>query len=203
MSDAAPTKTEETKPQPDTTPNQADAPADQAADRKQHRNKDGKQTPENEIRVKAKGQIQDNLRYAFRIFKETNFTFLKISATGNAIVKALILIELVKRRVGNLYQINRIDSDVIVTEEETKIEDMPKVETKRRVTKMETILSKEPLDENDIGYQPPVPKETTQKTTRIEQRKKKKRGPKVYNPDSEVGGKPEGGKRRDGDQAKH
>jgi DNA-binding protein len=199
MSDAAPTKTLETKAQPDPTPTKADAKADQAAERKQHRNKDGKETPENEIRVKAKGQIQDNLRYAFRILNKTDFTFLKISATGNAIVKALILIELVKRRVGNLHQINRIDSDVIITEEETKIEDMPKMETKRRVTKMETILSKEPLDENDIGYQAPEPKETTEKTTRIEQQKRKKRGPKVYNPDSAVGGKNEGGKRRDGE----
>jgi DNA-binding protein len=77
---------------------------------------------------------------------------LKISATGNAIVKALILIELVKRRVGNLYQINHIESDVIKSVEETKIEDMPKVETKRRVTKMDTELSKDPLDETNVGY---------------------------------------------------
>jgi DNA-binding protein len=77
---------------------------------------------------------------------------LSIRATGNAIVKALILIELVKRRVGGLYQKNRIYSMEIKSVEETKIEDMPKVETKRRVTAMDTELSKDPLDENDPGY---------------------------------------------------
>ena len=38
-------------------------------------------------------------------------------------------------------------------------EDMPKVETKRRVTAMDTELSKDQLDENDPGYQKPEPKE--------------------------------------------
>jgi hypothetical protein len=39
--------------------------------------------------------------------------------------------------------------------EECNIEDMPKIETKRRVTAMDTELSKDPLDENDPGYQAP------------------------------------------------
>jgi len=60
-------------------------------------------TAENEIRVQAKGQIKNYLGYAFRILNKTDHKSLKISATGNAIVKALILIELVKRRVGNLH----------------------------------------------------------------------------------------------------
>jgi len=36
---------------------------------------------------------------------------------------------------------------------------MPAVETKRRVTAMDTELSKDALDENDPGYQKPEPKE--------------------------------------------
>jgi len=133
----------------------------QPVERPQHINKDGTKTAENEIRVQAKGQIKNYLGYAFRILNKTDHRSLKISATGNAIVKALILIELVKRRVGDLHQINHIASDVIKSVEETKIEDMPQVENKRRVTKMETTLSKDPLDEKDVGYQPPQPKDTT------------------------------------------
>lgn len=81
---------------------------------------------------------------------------MKISATGNAIVKALILIELVKRRVGNLHQINHIESDVIKSIEKPKVEEMENVETKRRVTKMETTLIKDgenvDVDKNHVGY---------------------------------------------------
>lgn len=148
MSDAVPNN-EEVKQQTD-PPKETENKEN--FERRQQKNKDGQVTAENEIRVQAKGQIKNYLGYAFRILNKTDHRSLKISATGNAIVKALILIELVKRRVGNLYQINHIDSDVIKSVEETKIEDMPKVETKRRVTKMDTTLSKDPLDENDVGY---------------------------------------------------
>lgn len=60
-------------------------------------------TAENEIRVAAKGAIKNYLGYAFRILNKTDHRSLTIRATGNAIVKALILIELVKRRVGELH----------------------------------------------------------------------------------------------------
>jgi len=72
-------------------------------ERKQRVNKEGQVTAENEIRVQAKGQIKNYLGYAFRILNKTDHRSLSIRATGNAIVKALILIELVKRRVGNLH----------------------------------------------------------------------------------------------------
>jgi hypothetical protein len=42
---------------------------------------------------------------------------------------------------------------------EPKIEGLEKIEQRRRVTCLECILSKDPLDSANIGYQPPVPKE--------------------------------------------
>ena len=68
------------------------------------RDKEKEKTEDNEIRVTSKGQIRNYLGYAFRILEKTEHQRLIISATGNAIVKALILIELVKRRIGNLHQ---------------------------------------------------------------------------------------------------
>lgn len=129
--------------------------------------KDGEtETAENEIMVAAKGQIKNYLGYAFRILNKTDHRSLKIRATGNAIVKALILIELVKRKVGEIYsydlhQQNKIYSMEIVSYEESKVEGMEKIEVRRRVTAMDTILSKDMLDEADPGYQfcKPEPKE--------------------------------------------
>ena len=109
-------------------------------------------TAENEIRVAAKGAIKNYLGYAFRILNKTDHRSLTIRATGNAIVKALILIELVKRRVGELHQLNKIYSMEIVSHEDSKIEGMEKIETRRRVTAMDTTLSKDPLDDQDPGY---------------------------------------------------
>jgi len=84
---------------------------------------------------------------------------LTIRATGNAIVKAIILTELVKRRIGDLHQINKIHSLEIVDVYQPKVQGMDPIEQKRRVTAMDTILSKEPLDTEDVGYQQPEPKE--------------------------------------------
>jgi len=76
---------------------------------------------ENEIKITSKGQIKNYLGYAFRIFNKTNHRSLKIRATGNAIVKALILIELVKRRVADLHQLNKIYSIELKSTKDPKI----------------------------------------------------------------------------------
>jgi ribonuclease P/MRP protein subunit RPP25 len=81
---------------------------------------------------------------------------LNIRATGNAIVKALILIEIVKRRVGDLHQINKIDSTEITDEYEPQQEGLEKTTQKRRVTCLDCNLSKDPLDTKNIGYQMPT-----------------------------------------------
>lgn len=117
-------------------------------------------TIENEIRVMAKGQIKKYLGYALRILTKTDFKSLEIRGTGNAIVKALILIELVKRRVGDLHQINNITSTEIIDEFMPLVEGLEKIEQRRRVTCLNCVLSKEPLDSTNIGYQEPTPKES-------------------------------------------
>lgn len=65
--------------------------------------KEKTKTEENEIRVTSKGQIKKYLGYALRVLERTQLRSLIIKATGNAIVKALILIEIIKRRVGDLH----------------------------------------------------------------------------------------------------
>lgn len=114
--------------------------------------KDKQKTEENEIRVTSKGQIKKYLGYALRVLTKTDLKSLEIRATGNAIVKALILIELVKRRVGDLHQVSKITSTEIVDEFEPLVEGLEKIEQKRRVTCFDCTLSKDPLDSNDIGY---------------------------------------------------
>ena len=76
---------------------------------------------ENEIKITSKGLIKNYLGYAFRILNKTNHRNLKIRATGNAIVKALILIELVKRRVPELHQLNKIYSMELKSSKEPKV----------------------------------------------------------------------------------
>jgi len=53
--------------------------------------------------VKAKGIVKSYMGYAFRVLEKTEHDSIVITATGDAIVKALILIEMVKRRIGSLH----------------------------------------------------------------------------------------------------
>jgi len=114
-----PPKEEDKQAQPDATAteNKDDAtkPSEEAkasgeaagkSKERKHVKKENADTAENEIRVAASGQIKKYLGYAFRILDKTDHKYLTVRATGNAIVKALILIELVKRRKGDLHQLN-------------------------------------------------------------------------------------------------
>ena len=65
---------------------------------------------------------------------------------------ALILIEHVKRRFGDLHQINSIYYTEIIDELEPLVEGLEKIEDKRRVTYLDCHLSKVPLDTHNIGY---------------------------------------------------
>jgi hypothetical protein len=67
--------------------------------------------------------------------------------------------------------------------EEVAGEDMPKVEAKRRVTKMDTELSKDPLDETNVGYQPPEQKDLSDNHPPRPSRNNKNKEKKLYNPD--------------------
>ena len=62
------------------------------------------------------------------MLNKTDHREVLIKATGNAIVKALILIEIVKRRHGDLHQINEIKSMEITDEYEPMTADLPKTE---------------------------------------------------------------------------
>ena len=65
------------------------------------------------------------------------------------------IVELIKRKIGNLHQINKIQTMVITDKYEPKIEGLEPTEIVRKVTAFDCILSKEPLYETDPGYQPP------------------------------------------------
>lgn len=72
--------------------------------------------------------------------------------------------------------------------EKSQIEGIPDMENRRRVTAMDTILSKDELSTEDPGYQKPEPKEEvtrTVSTTNKERKQRKPKKPKFNNFDKE------------------
>ena len=69
---------------------------------------------------------------------------------------------------------NNIHSMVIEDVYKPKVEGLEPIKQARRVTALDCVLSKEPLDTKAVGYQEPEPKE---ERVQVHQRKKE-RGPK-------------------------
>lgn len=114
----------------------------------------------NEIRVAQTGQVSSYLGFALKVLNKSESASVTVKAEGNAIVKALILVELVKRRVGDLAQLNSINSRLVEVESGEFDGDAESV-IMRRVTSFECLLSKQDddLDSSNAGYQQPIAKE--------------------------------------------
>merc|ERR1712196_717269 len=112
--------------------------------------------PEYEIRLTAQGSVSSYVSRAAKVYGGLNQSKGVISATGNALTKAVTLAEVCKRRFKGLHQITNLGSQEIVDEYEPKEEGLDKVTQTRNIPFIEITLSKEPLDTSDKGYQAPI-----------------------------------------------
>jgi len=126
-------------------------------------------TVEGEIRITSIGRVQSYVTYAARLFTEQERDTITIKATGNAIVRAVSLAEVLKRRFPNLHQLTKCGSTEINDEYEPLEEGLPKVNHARIVSFMEIILSREKASEDlpkdDPGYQAPIDQDLVQNYT--------------------------------------
>ena len=111
----------------------------------------------NEIKVKANSGLARYVKYALNCFRR-NERSLVMKGAGTATSKVLHLTEILKRRVGDLHQTNRLYSVEVDGRKDRGNE-----EGKRRMSVFEIVLSLDPLDSDNIGYQEPIPKENIQR----------------------------------------
>jgi ribonuclease P/MRP protein subunit RPP25 len=115
--------------------------------------------PDNEIRVRKDNAIGKYLRRANDIFsgKVQGFDTVVIKGVANAMENAVKLAELIKHRVGGLYQLNEIKTIEITDEFEPLEEGLDYLTFSRNSTMLSITLSKTELDNRNIGYQDPIP----------------------------------------------
>lgn len=109
--------------------------------------------PSNEIKVKAQGGLARYVQYAIKMFRSNQKT-LVLKGAGTATSKVLHLTEILKRRIGDLHQTNSVYSVEVDDRREN-----PSKDGKRRMSVFETVLSVEPLEKENVGYQEPIPRE--------------------------------------------
>jgi len=113
-------------------------------------------TDDDEIRVSAAGSVSAYVSRAGKLLNEMEKPYLVITATGNALTKAVTAAEVIKRRFKGLHQLTKLDSQDVEDEYEPLEEGLDKVTEVRSLPVMEIKLSKEALATDDIGYQPPI-----------------------------------------------
>eukprot|EP00397_Hematodinium_sp_SG-2012_P035810 GEMP01038579.1.p1 GENE.GEMP01038579.1~~GEMP01038579.1.p1 ORF type:complete len:322 (+),score=76.74 GEMP01038579.1:92-1057(+) len=127
--------------------------------------KEKKESPENEIRVAATGRTATYVSYASKMFIDKSLKSVRVIATGNALGTAVTICEILKRRFKGLHQITKIGSFEIVDEYEPLEEGLDNVTDVRNVSFIELLLSLDPLDEKDKGYQSPLPEDQVKEVT--------------------------------------
>ncbi|KAF8664807.1 hypothetical protein HU200_054533 [Digitaria exilis] len=112
---------------------------------------------QNEIRITTQGRMRNYISYGMSLLEENGHDEISIKAMGRAINKTVMVVELIKRRVGGLHQ-NTVTESVDITDTWEPLEEgLLPLETTRHVSMITVTLSKKPLDTSSPGYQPPIP----------------------------------------------
>ena len=116
--------------------------------------KEDEKLPENEIRVKRNARIGRYLSRANDLLtgKIVGDNTVIIKGIANAMENAVKLAELIKHRVKNVYQVNKISSITITDVYEPLEEGLDTLTFERQAAMLTIVLSTVPLDTEDAGF---------------------------------------------------
>lgn len=103
-------------------------------------------------------KIRSTVSYIIGLINKGSSDHVSIKATGQAISKAVRIAEIVKRKIFDLHQFNKISNlevqDVYIPEEEG----LDEVILKKKISIFEIVLQRKvsEADRKNIGYQPPL-----------------------------------------------
>lgn len=114
------------------------------------------------MRVKEGSKIRNLLRFAAARMqgegKDGNATSLRqvvFSGSGRGVTKTITCVEILKRKMGGLYQVSKLHYKTVNEVWESPQQGEAGVTMQRTVPAICILLSKDPLDPQALGYQPP------------------------------------------------
>lgn len=112
-----------------------------------------------EMRVKEGSKIRNLMGFAMaRMQGETGVNGLRqvvFTGSGRAVTKTITCAEIMKRKVGSLHQLTKLQFKVLKEVWESSEGAAPEMTVHRTVPSISILLSKDPLDPQEPGYQPP------------------------------------------------
>ncbi|XP_033997386.1 ribonuclease P protein subunit p25a [Trematomus bernacchii] len=119
------------------------------------------------MRVKEGSKIRNLLRFATARMegegegKDSNGTSLRqvvFTGSGRGVTKTITCVEILKRKVGELHQVSKLYYKTVNEVWESPQQGAPGITMQRTVPAICILLSKDPLDPQEPGYQPPQTK---------------------------------------------
>ncbi|KYO21274.1 ribonuclease P protein subunit p25 isoform B [Alligator mississippiensis] len=116
-----------------------------------------------EMKVKEGSKIRNLMGFAMSRMELKGTRQIVFSGCGRAVTKTITCVEIMKRKLGGLHQVTKVRYKTLVEVWENK-DPLPngQVETltvHKNVPSICILLSKDPLDPSEMGYQPPEPRE--------------------------------------------
>lgn len=114
------------------------------------------------MRVKEGSKIRNLLRFATARMQEdikdgngTSQRQVVFTGSGRGVTKTITCVEILKRRVGGLYQVSKLYHKTVNEIWESPQKGAPSITMQKTVPAICILLSKDPLDAQEPGYQPP------------------------------------------------
>lgn len=116
------------------------------------------------MRVKEGSKIRNLLRFASARIQEgegeggivgPNLRQVVFTGSGRGVTKTITCVEILKRKVEGLHQVSKLYYKTVNEIWESPQQGAPRVPVQSKVPAICILLSKDPLDEREPGYQPP------------------------------------------------
>ncbi|XP_052811711.1 ribonuclease P protein subunit p25-like protein [Mya arenaria] len=107
------------------------------------------------MRVSGGSKIRNVMGYAMKKIKEPEVKQVCWTGSGKAITKTVSCVEIMKRKVKGLHQVTKLRYRRVEEYWEPKLEGLERLKVNRDIPAISILLSKEPLDKNEPGYQAP------------------------------------------------
>lgn len=114
------------------------------------------------MRVKEGSKIRNLLRFATARMqgegKDGKMTSLRqviFTGSGRGVTKTITCVEILKRKVGGLHQMSKLYYKTVKEVWESPQQGVPGITMQKTVPAICILLSKDPLDPQEPGYQPP------------------------------------------------
>ncbi|ESP01926.1 hypothetical protein LOTGIDRAFT_225039 [Lottia gigantea] len=107
------------------------------------------------MKVNTGSKIRNLMGFALTKMKDETMREICWYGSGDAIAKTITCAEIVKRKMKKLQQISKLRYKKIEEYWEPKMEGLERLRMNKNIPEIFILLSKDPLDSSEPGYQPP------------------------------------------------